>query len=111
MSLPEPRGPFAPEAPDWYEVHRRQGIRLRHAVAFTTGSLTFYALGDVVEGPTHAVIRAEEIALSAEPSMSSVQNQFRGKIREIVPAGALTRVTVDASGTPIVACSHGAIGS
>jgi molybdopterin-binding protein len=35
--------------------------------------------------------------------MSSVQNQFRGRILEIVPAGALSRVTVDASGTPIVA--------
>ena len=35
--------------------------------------------------------------------MSSVQNQFRGRIVEIVPAGALSRITVDASGTPIVA--------
>jgi molybdopterin-binding protein len=49
------------------------------------------------------VIRAEEISLSTEPSTSSVQNQFRGRILEIVPAGALSRVTVDASGTPIVA--------
>jgi len=55
-------------------------------------------------GPAHAVIRADEISLStAEPSMSSVQNQFRGKIKEIVPVGALTRITVDAAGTPIVA--------
>jgi len=76
---------------------------MQHAVAFTTGALTFYALGDVVPGPTHAVIRAEEISLSIEPSHSSVQNQFRGRIVEIVPNGALSRVTIDVSGTPVVA--------
>ncbi|HEY9230389.1 MAG TPA: ABC transporter ATP-binding protein [Gemmatimonadaceae bacterium] len=94
--------PIRDEAPDWFASDEKEFIQ--HAVAFTTGSLTFYALGDVVPGPTHAVIRAEEISLStSEPSMSSVQNQFRGKVKEIVPAGALTRVTVDAAGTPIVA--------
>jgi molybdopterin-binding protein len=93
--------PIRAEAPDWLAGDEDQFTQ--YAVAFTTGSLTFYALGDVVPGPTHAVIRAEEVSLSAEPSMSSVQNQFRGKIVEIVPAGALSRVTVDASGTPIVA--------
>ena len=93
--------PIRAEGPDWVQGDESQFMQ--HAVAFTTGALTFYALGDVVPGPAHAVIRAEEIALSAEPSMSSVQNQFRGRIVEIVPAGALSRVTVDASGTPIVA--------
>ncbi len=93
--------PIRSEAPDWVEGDARQFSQ--YAVAFTTGALTFYALGDVVPGPVHAVIRAEEISLSAEPSMSSVQNQFRGRIVEIVPAGALSRVTVDVSGTPIVA--------
>jgi hypothetical protein len=28
------------------------------------------------------VIRAEEVSLSVEPSMSSMQNQFRGRIVE-----------------------------
>jgi molybdopterin-binding protein len=93
--------PIRAEAPDWLAGHEDQFTQ--YAVAFTTGALTFYALGDVVPGPTHAVIRAEEVSLSVEPSMSSVQNQFRGKIVEIVPGGALSRVTIDASGTPIVA--------
>jgi molybdopterin-binding protein len=93
--------PIRSEAPDWVQGDEHQFMQ--NAVAFTTGALTFYALGDVVPGPAHAVIRAEEISLSAEPSMSSVQNQFRGRIVEIVPAGALSRVTVDASGTAIVA--------
>lgn len=92
--------PIRREAPDWVEAANEV---VQTAVAFTTGTLTFYALGDAGSGPMHAVIRAEEISLSAEPSMSSVQNQFRGTIVEIVPAGALTRVTVEASGTPIVA--------
>jgi molybdopterin-binding protein len=93
--------PIRPEPPDWFAADDTSDIQ--HAVAFTTGSLTFYALGDVVPGPAHAVIRAEEVSLSTEPSMSSLQNQFKGIIKEIVPAGAVTRVTVDASGTPIVA--------
>ena len=93
--------PIRAEEPDWVEGDP-DGF-MQHAVAFTTGALTFYALGDVVPGPTHAVIRAEEISLSAEPSHSSVQNQFRGRIVEIVPNGALSRVTIDISGTPVVA--------
>ena len=93
--------PIRAEPPDW--AGTGEGELSRHAVAFTTGALTFYALGDVVPGPTHAVIRADEVSLSSEQSMSSVQNQFRGNIIEIIPAGALTRVIVDASGTPIVA--------
>jgi molybdate transport system ATP-binding protein len=93
--------PIRAEAPDWRDAAKNQFAEL--PVAFTTGALTFYALGDVVPGPAHAVIRAEEVSLSAEPSMSSMQNQFRGRIVEIVPAGALSKVTVEASGTPIVA--------
>jgi molybdopterin-binding protein len=93
--------PIRAEPPDWFAS---DDALIQHAVAFTTGALTFYALGDVVPGPAHAVIRAEEISLStAEPPMSSVQNQFRGKVMEIVPVGALSRVTVNAAGTPIVA--------
>jgi molybdopterin-binding protein len=93
--------PIRAEAPDWVDAADSEFAQ--HAVAFATGALTFYALGDVVPGPTHAVIRAEEVSLSSEPSQSSVQNQFRGRIVEIVPGGALSRVTVDVSGTPIVA--------
>jgi len=94
--------PIKAEPPDWLDTAHDQLTEL--PVAFTTGALTFYALGDVgsTGGPAHAVIRAEEVSLSAEPSTSSMQNQFRGRITEIVPAGALTKITVDASGTPIV---------
>jgi molybdate/tungstate transport system ATP-binding protein len=92
-------------------AHEDAGARLagredefgKRAVEFTTGNLMLYGVGDVADGTVHAVIRAEEISLSLESSASSVKNQFRGRIVEIVPGGALTRVTVDVNGTPIVA--------
>ena len=90
------------EAPDWSEAIGDDEL-VEHAVAFTTGSLTFYAIGEVVPGPAHAVIRAEEIALSVDASPSSIRNQFRGRVVELAPAGAITRVTVDVSGTPLIA--------
>ncbi|HEY4218040.1 MAG TPA: ABC transporter ATP-binding protein [Gemmatimonadaceae bacterium] len=88
----------------------------QRALVFTTGELTFFAISDVAEGPAHAVIRAEEVSISvddsrssiaATASMSSVRNQFRGRILEIASTGALSHVTVEASGTPIVAAVTG----
>ncbi len=49
------------------------------------------------------MIRAEDVILSLEPVTSSVQNQFRGRVTELVPAGAVTKVTIEVVGTPIVA--------
>lgn len=77
--------------------------REQNAVAFSTGAITLYALGDVVAGAAHAVIRAEEIAISVTPATSSIRNQFPGVVVELAPAGAITRVTVDVSGTLLVA--------
>ena len=74
-----------------------------HAVAFSVGGLTMYAIGDALPGPINAVIRAEEIAIYLQASASSIRNQFPGRVTEILPAGAITRVTVDVSGTPLVA--------
>lgn len=93
--------PIHAHDPDWMDAAPDEQAEL--PVAFTTGGLTMYALGDVVPGPASAVIRAEEISIAAEASASSVRNQFRGRVTEIAPAGALTRVTVDAAGVPIVA--------
>ena len=71
--------------------------------AFTTGPLTLYAIGHVVPGNAHAVIQADDVSLSRAAGTSSVRNQFRGTVRELSPAGAITRVTIDVSGVPIVA--------
>jgi molybdate/tungstate transport system ATP-binding protein len=76
---------------------------VEHAVAFTTGEVTLYAVGHVIPGNAHAVIRADEVSLSRVAGASSVRNQFRGRVVDIAPAGAITRVTVDVSGLPLVA--------
>jgi molybdopterin-binding protein len=77
--------------------------RGHHALEVRTGALTFYTVGEASPGPGYAVIRAEEVVLSLEPHPSSARNQFRGTITEIATLGALTRITLDVSGTPLVA--------
>jgi molybdopterin-binding protein len=72
-------------------------------VEFRTGNLTLSAVGDAVPGVAHAVIRAEEITIAREPHPSSARNHFAGTVVEVVPGGALARVTVDVEGTPLVA--------
>ena len=49
------------------------------------------------------MIRADDISLSRVAGASSVRNQFRGVVTELAPAGAITRVTVDVRGLPLVA--------
>jgi molybdate/tungstate transport system ATP-binding protein len=92
--------PIRAATPDWADA--AQGQFAEHPLAFDTGKLTLYALGDVVPGKAHAVLRAEDVMLSIEALASSVRNQFRGRVVEIVAAGALSKVTVSVSGTPIV---------
>lgn len=93
--------PIRDAAPDW--SYSPDAETIEHAVAFTTGSVTLYALGHVMPGTAHAVIRADDISLSRSASASSVRNQFRGRVTEVAPAGAITRVTVDVSGLALVA--------
>jgi molybdate/tungstate transport system ATP-binding protein len=93
--------PIRDAAPDWAPGADAEDVE--HAVAFTTGLITIYALGHVIPGNAHAVIRADDISLSRIASSSSVRNQFRGNVLELAPAGAITRVTVDVSGIPLVA--------
>ncbi|MGQ0715577.1 MAG: ATP-binding cassette domain-containing protein [Gemmatimonadaceae bacterium] len=93
------------ESPDWSprDADGDVGTRGRHAIEFRSGPLTLYTVGDAAEGAGHAVIRAEEIVLSLEPHPSSARNAFRGRVTEVVSSGALTRVTVEVQGTPLVA--------
>ena len=93
--------PIRDEAPDYTPSADAEDIE--HAVAFSTGSVTLYALGHVIPGTAHAVINADDVMLSRTPSTSSVRNQFRARVVELAPAGAITRVTVDISGLPLVA--------
>ncbi|HEU4994741.1 MAG TPA: ABC transporter ATP-binding protein [Gemmatimonadaceae bacterium] len=93
--------PIRDAAPDWAPSIDPEDVE--HAVAFTTGRITLYALGHVIPGPAHAVIRADDILLARGAGASSVRNQFRGTVVEMSPAGAITRVTVDIGGTSLVA--------
>ena len=70
---------------------------------FIAGRLTLHAVGDAAAGSAHAVVRAEEITVAREPHPSSARNQFAGRVVEVLPSGALARVTVDVDGTPLVA--------
>jgi molybdopterin-binding protein len=72
-------------------------------IEFRTGNLTLHAVGEVGRGPAHAVIRAEEITIAREAHPTSARNHFAGTVVEVVPAGALARVTVDVNGMPFVA--------
>jgi molybdopterin-binding protein len=70
---------------------------------FRVGELTLHAIGDIVPGPAHAVIRAEEITVAREAHPSSARNHFAGTVVDVVSTGALARVTVDVNGAPFVA--------
>ena len=97
-------------APDWAEggapadvAHRFRALEFR-----ATQGLTLYAVGDAPEGAGYAVIRAEEVLLSVGDgeegrATTSARNRFRGRVVEVATTGALTRVTVDVAGTPLVA--------
>jgi molybdopterin-binding protein len=89
-------------APDWLagEGPTRPTYR---AIEFRSGGLTLYTVGDAEPGAAYAVIRAEEVVLSAEPGASSARNSFVGTIEEIATLGALTRVTLRIGDTPLVA--------
>lgn len=79
------------------------------SLSFRTGALTLAAVGDAPAGPGYAVIRAEEVVLSTNVTpddgrgSTSARNAFSGRVTEILTTGPLARVTVDVSGTPIVA--------
>ncbi|MGH7646661.1 MAG: ATP-binding cassette domain-containing protein [Gemmatimonadaceae bacterium] len=81
----------------------RAGQSGQRELEFRSGTFTLHTVGDASPGPAHAVIRAEEIVLSREANPSSARNQFTGTIDEIATLGALTRVTVDVGGVPLVA--------
>jgi len=89
--------------PDWLPGESGELTHENKAIEFRTGRMTIYTVGDGVPGPAHAIIRAGEVVLSHDPALSSARNRFVGKVSEIATLGALTRVTLDVGGTPLVA--------
>ena len=86
----------------WLAAEGAHGAAYR-AIEFRSGNLGISTVGDAAPGPAYAVIRAEEIVLALDASASSVRNSFVGVVEEIATLGALTRVTVQVDGTPLVA--------
>jgi len=92
-------------APDFVDDARELLARGRRAIEFLTGGLRLYTVGDAPAGEGHAVIRAEEVLISAAPQESSARNQFKGVVSEVATTGALTRVTVEISGSGATSAS------
>jgi molybdopterin-binding protein len=90
-------------SPDWVDGEPAMYARGHRAYAFDAEGLTFYAVGDFAAGPGHAVIRAEEVTVARDHTHDSARNRFAGRVVEVTTLGALTRVTLDVRGTPLVA--------
>lgn len=90
-------------APDWEAAEPVPLAHGHRALEFRTGPLALYTVGDAPEGAAYAVIRAEEVLLAREPAESSARNRFAGVVSEVATLGALTRVTVEVQGVPLVA--------
>lgn len=73
-------------------------------LALRVGSAELIAVDPGTEEDDYWVcIRGEDVTLDTrEPASSSARNHIRGEIRELVPQGALTKVTLDV-GFPLVA--------
>jgi molybdopterin-binding protein len=89
--------------PDWESGEVFVPSAGLHALEFSNESLTIHTVGDASDGSAYAVIRAEEVVIATETRETSMRNQFLGRVTEIATLGALTRVTVDIGGVPLVA--------
>ena len=93
-------------APDWVEGETSALSHGYRALEFVSDAgLCLYTVGDAPAGSAYAVIRAEEVMLGppGEDAPSSARNRFRGRVDEVATLGALTRVTLDVNGVPLVA--------
>jgi molybdopterin-binding protein len=93
-------------APDWAEGEPAAIAHGNRPLEFSSeGGLRLYTVGDAPVGPAYAVIRAEEVILAppADDAPTSARNRFRGRVDEVATLGALTRVTLDVRGVPLVA--------
>jgi molybdopterin-binding protein len=90
-------------SPDWVDGEPTVLAQGHRAFAFETDGLTLYSVGDFAAGPGHAVIRAEEITISRDQTFDSARNRFAARVVELTVLGALTRVTLDVRGVPLIA--------
>lgn len=77
--------------------------RTLRPMEFVSGSMTILAMGEVEDGPCHAVIRAGEVVVSRSQQQSSARNQFNGRVSEVAMLAGYARVTVEVGEVPVVA--------
>ncbi len=99
----KPASPYVAEFLGAENIYPGTADRLADGAVAFHGPLTLYAVGDIAPGAGYAIVRAEEVILSAGPPGSSARNVFAGHVQAIEGVGPLTRVTVDIHGTPLVA--------
>lgn len=74
-------------------------------LAFQAGALHLVAVGTRGDGPAHAIVRGEDVALSHDDDavpMASARNVLAGTVTELMTNGVITRVTIDVRGEPLV---------
>jgi molybdopterin-binding protein len=89
------------ERPEGVERLEADGAVTPFAARFTSGPLALEVVAER-EGPTHAVIRPEDITLSRADTPSSARNHITAQIVRIERLGPVALVHLDA-GRPIVA--------
>ncbi|MHB1225148.1 MAG: ATP-binding cassette domain-containing protein [Gemmatimonadaceae bacterium] len=73
------------------------------------GPITLHAVGEREPGAVHVVMRADDVVIErpaagdAAERPTSARNAFRGRVVERAGAGAVTHVTLDVAGLPLVA--------
>src|SRR5690606_3998232 len=82
-------------------------------LAVDVGPLVLHAVGDREAGPAHVVVRADDIVVErpvverpvagAPARATSARNVFTARVTQRAGVGAVTEVTLDVSGVPLVA--------
>jgi molybdopterin-binding protein len=99
-----PASPYVAEFLGAENVFAGEVVQLADGSVFRTGALSMAVGGAATAGKCHAIVRAEEILISrSAPEPSSARNRLEGRVTAVASSGALWRVTIDVSGTPLVA--------
>ena len=107
----QPRTRAAAEFLGAENIYAGEAVRQRsgggaepEVILFRTGALALSAIGSVADGPAHAVIRAEDVALSRDAGeRGSARNVLLARVVELLGDAVVTRVVLDVAGAPLVA--------
>ena len=99
--LSHPESEFVARFVGIRNVYRGRQVRQEDGTSVfeTGGGLTFETLSEAAEGEATALVRSEDVTLSAYRPDTSARNLFEGTVSEIVPARRGAEVTVEAGET------------